>query len=371
MTVIVKCAKCRIRMPQDATSCPDCSSIVRRFIIDYWPSGRHGKRVRFRLPDSLQDVAVALSIEKSIRNAARNPEAPQIAPAGVTVADLFDDYLSWYALHRAASSKKDMEAVWNNHLKTIFGGVPVQSINRNHFSAYQTARRATKVTNRTINKELDYFRGFLRWCRVEKQLAVARIESGKLPYNRPLPIVLSPAEVLAIIEAAEPVYRALFICLYSMGLRKSEALGLRWSDIDQANKQIRVKQKGGAFKIPPASDWLMDALKTIRPEKCKAGAYVFLSKRTDLPLQNIRRAIERACKKAKVTKYVHPHLFRHSIAVHFMQDGVNQRMIQRFMGHGDSKSTEFYTTVSAAHLRGMADRFDGVSTGKVADIKTK
>jgi site-specific recombinase XerD len=369
MALIIKCAGCRKRL-WDALPCA-CGSTVRRFIVDYWPNGRHGKRDRIPLPDSIQDVKIADAIEKSIRTAARDPEEPQINPAGATVAELFPDYLTWYELNREPSSKKDVESVWNNHLKPIFGAVNAVSINRNHFTAYQQARKATTVSNRTINKELDYFRGFLRWCRVEKQMAMTRIEAGKLPCHRPLPIVLSPAEVLAVIDAAEPVYQALFICYYSMGLRKSEALNLTWGDIDTANKQIRVRQKGGSFKILPASDWLMDALKRIKPGKAKASDYVFLSKRTDLPLQNLRRAIERACKKAKVTKYVHPHLFRHSIAVHFMADGINQRMIQRFMGHADSKATEFYTNVSAAHLRGLSDRFDTVSTAHVSDVKSK
>jgi len=369
MALIIKCAGCRKPL-QGARTCP-CGSSLRRFIIDYWPNGRHGKRVRTPLPDSIQDIGAAAAIERDLRKAARNPEEPQADPAGLTVSDLFSDYLSWYGLHRAESSQKDLESVWDNHLKPIFGEIYVASINRNHFTAYQQARRATTVTNRTINKELDYFRGFLRWCRVEKQMLLARIEAGKLPYNRPLPIVLSPAEVLAIIEAAEPIYQALFICYYSMGLRKSEALNLTWGDIDEANKQIRVRQKGGSFKILPASDWLLDALKRIKPEKARPTAWAFISKRTDLPLQNLRRAIERACKKAGVTKYVHPHLFRHSIAVHFMADGINQRMIQRFMGHADSKATEFYTNVSAAHLRGLSDRFDAVSAPQVSDIKSK
>jgi integrase len=369
MALLTTCKACRQRLKDDLP-CP-CGSTERRFIIDYWPNGRHGKRVRTPLPGSIQDVSVAAAIESDLRKAARNTEEPLANPAGVTASDLFSDYLTWYGMHRATSSRKDIESVWDNHLKPIFGEIYVLSINRNHFTAYQQARKASIVTNRTINKELDYFRGFLRWCRVEKQMPLARIEGGKLPYNRPLPIVLSPGEVLAIIEAAEPLYQALFICYYSMGLRKSEALNLRWGDIDTANKQIRVQQKGGSFKILPASDWLLESVKRITPENARAADYVFVSKWTGKPLQNLRKAIERACKKAKVTKYVHAHLFRHSIAVHFMADGVNQRMIQRFMGHGDSKSTEFYTTVSAAHLRGMADRFDRVSIGQVSDIKNK
>jgi site-specific recombinase XerD len=242
------------------------------------------------------------------------------------------------------------------------------ALNDHHFTAYQHSRKgAGGVSNRTINKELDYFRGFCRWCRKEKKLEIRPIVYEPLPYAKPLPIVLSPGEVVAIIEAAEPFYAAFFIFLYSLGLRKAEAQNLKWKDVDFANKQIRVIQKGGSWKILPLNDWAevaLDAMKAQIKGELVLERYVFASKRGGgkKPIQNVRPAIERACKKAGITKYVHPHLFRHSVATHFMAGGVNMRMIQQFLGHKDQKATAFYTHVSLDHLRGVTERFfPGVS----------
>lgn len=369
MAVIQKCAKCRRRL-QNALPCPACGSIERLFYCDYYPNGRSGKRVIMPLPGKIQNPETAAAIEQGIRSAARNVDDDETSEYGDSVADLFPEYLEWYGLHRAASTKKDLESVYNNHIKALLGDMPVFAINRKHFTVYQQARRATTVTNRTINKELDYFKGFLRWCRVERRMTVARIDADHLPYNRPLPIVLSPAEVGAIVDAAEPFYQAFFIFLYSLGLRKAEAQYIRWQDVDFSNKQVRVIQKGGSYKLLPLNDWALAALKKLRkwrarPKKKPAvsvgtgpGDYVFASSRSgSKPIQNVRPAIERACKKAGVTKYVNSHLFRHSIATHFMAGDVNLRMIQKFLGHADRKATEFYTHVSLEHLRGITDRF--------------
>jgi len=369
MAVIMKCAVCRRRL-WDALPCSGCGAFRRRFWVDYYPDGRNGKRVQMPLDEKIQSAETAAAIDRGIRGAARNVD-DDIPPAyGDTVADLFPKYLEWYGLYRAASSKHDVESVYNNHIKTMLGDMTVFAINRQHFTVYQQARKATTVTNRTINKELDYFRGFLRWCRVERRMSIARIETDRLPYNRPLPIVLSPEEVLDIINAAEPFYQAFFIFLYSLGLRKAEAQHIRWQDIDFANKQVRVIQKGGSYKLLPLNDWAQAALIILqkwREETKKTpavvvntgpGDYVFASMRSGgKPIQNVRRAIERACEKAKVTKYVNSHLFRHSIATHFMAGDVNLRMIQKFLGHADRKATEFYTHVSLEHLRGITDRF--------------
>lgn len=360
MALIIKCKNkgCGTRLKDDSP-CPKCGSEERRYIVDYWPDGRYGKRARYPLPDAIQDKEAAAEYDKQIRASIRTrPEDPQ-PDRGTTVSELWPDYIAWYKLHRAESTVKDIGNVFENHLKEIFGPVAVMSITSNLFSIYQQTRKLTTVSNRTINKELDYFRGFLRWCRTKKKMRLEAIECDDLPYNRPLPIVLSPDEVMRIFAATEPFWRAFFGCLYTMALRKGEAQKLTWADVDKENRQIRTRQKGGSYKILPASDWLLNCLEAIRPDPCKPGDYVFLTKSTGLPVQNARGAIDRACKKTGITKHVHPHLFRHSIAVHFMSDGINQRMIQSFLGHADAKATEFYTTVTATHLRGMSDRFKG------------
>lgn len=372
MSLVVHCKSCRIKIKAHTATCPACGSTEQRFDVDFFPEGRKGKRVRRPVPDGIQDIEAARAYDENLRAATlegRKPGDVKKNLTAATVSDLFSDYLSWYKDRRAKLSHKDVESVYENHLKDELGDVPVLALNRHHFTMYQHTRKASSVSNRTINKELDYFRGFMSWCRKEKGMEVRKFEYDQLPYSRPLPIVLSPGEVLSIVGAAEPFYAAFFIFLYSLGLRKSEAQGMKWEDVDFANAQIRVIQKGGSYKMLPLNDWAEAALRELQSKiegEIKPGHYVFASKRSGgKPIQNVRRAIDRACEKAGVTKHVHNHLFRHSIATHFMAGGINLRMIQKFLGHADRSATEFYTHVSLDHLRGATKGFfPAVSTDK-------
>lgn len=351
MALIIKCLSCHRRLRDDAP-CPGCGSTGRQVTVDYLPDGRHGRRVRKHLPAGIA-LEDAQALDELIRKASRERGKPVVVNTGATAAELFPDYLSWYEMHRAPTTYKDVDQVYENHLQEAFGSLPIRSISPSHVELYQRTRRATGVKNRTINKELDYFSGFLRWCRRERKMDNEKLVIDKLPYSRPLPIVLSPGEALAIIRAAEPIYRAFFLCLYGMGLRFSEARNLKWDDVDFQNQSVRVIQKGGTYKLLPMTDMVRKAIKAVG--KAKAGEYVFMSRRIEGPIRDIRKAIERAKKKAGITKKVTPHIFRHSVATHFLSQDVNLRTIQKYLGHAQSTTTEFYTHVALDHLRTAAD----------------
>ncbi len=334
-----------------------------RYIVDYYPDGRNGKRARVKLPETVTDEEEAKSIEKALRAAAKGKKEEVSALIGATVNDVFPDYLAWYELHRAKRSHKDVGLVYEKHIKRFLGNEKIEGLNNNHIIVYEKLRKKEGVTNRTIMKELSYFSGFLKWCRRERGVDLKPIKIEKLPHQRPVPIVLSPEEVVRIVEASEPFYKAFFLCLYTLGLRYSEARFLKWDDIDYANGAVRVVQKGGTYKILPLNDWLESALKDLGPYE--RGKYVFANKRTGEPVYDVRKAILRACTKADVKKKVNPHLFRHSVATHFLGADVNLRTIQTYLGHSQVSTTEFYTHVSLAHLKKAATSvFGGLSTNK-------
>lgn len=359
MALIVKCRACSRRMPRDATACPACGHASNVLIIDYRPHGRNGKRVRLKLPESIVSPAEAQEIERSLKAARHRKREDPLAPQDATVDQMFPDYLAWYRLRRSPRTVEDLEYTHRRHISRIIGAEQIAELNIAHVNLYQTMRKIDGVANRTINKELDYLSGFLRWCR-DTHAIPCGVPRDRLPAKRPIPIVLTADEVARIIEAAAPLYRAFFLCLYSLGLRKAEARLLKWHDFDFEGMSLRVLQKGGSFKALPVPGILFRALEALPryPEGMNPAGYVFFNPVTRKPIFDVRDAIRRACKAAGVCKKVTPHLFRHSVATHMMERKVNLRIIQLFLGHTAIGTTQWYTHVGAESLRDAQDQIE-------------
>jgi integrase len=267
--------------------------------IVYYPQGRKGKKKRLTLPEDIQERADALIVHDEFLNRGRGKPSR----FGLTVEKVWNDYLEWYEIHRAATTYKDVVNV-GQWVKKYLGNVPAEDLNVNHIQLYQKMRLMgrAKPINRAVNKEVAYLGAFIKWAARSGYIAPRSIHVDKLPYKRPLPIILSPQEVMKIIEAAPPLYRAFFLCLYSLGLRSSEAKNLKWDNIDTENMSIMVKQKGGTFKTLPMSERLAAALKVIGPPVM--GEYVFKSQRKGKAIVDVRKPLAAACLKAKITKHV-------------------------------------------------------------------
>lgn len=368
MALIIRCRSCRRRVPPGSGSCPDCGSVDWRFVIDYWPRGRSGGRKRLTLPDEVTTESQAWELERAFVSAnVAKKNGKQIAPKKTKVEDLFEDYLGWYHIHRKPSTWHDVSGAWNNSLQGVFGALDVAEIGVEHYSMYQALRSIT-VSNRTANKELDYFNGFLRWCRREKKLQIDRILYEELPCNRPLPIILSFDEVDRFMAASQhPVYHALFQLLYATGVRKTSATTLLDADFDFENKLVRILAKGGVWKLLPITDVVIEAVKKAiawREEKVKTGKgwaatrHVFSVRKNGEPLKNFRKEIARCCQRAGIKKRMHAHLLRHTVATHMLAAEIPLRTIQDFLGHSQSSTTEIYTHIDISHLRAAQQKVD-------------
>lgn len=203
-----------------------------------------------------------------------------------------------------------------------------------------------------------------------------------------LPDVLSISEVERVIDAAggfgstDAVSlrdRALVEFLYATGARVSEAVGLKFEDIDLTESVVRLSGKGQKQRLVPigkcAVRALRDYLANARPilasraQKSPATAQsqvksrlksplnsssksanthvIFLNKRgKSLSRQSAWEAISRAGKMAKIGKELHPHTLRHSFATHLISGGADVRTVQELLGHASVTTTQIYTHIS-------------------------
>ena len=153
--------------------------------------------------------------------------------------------------------------------------------------------------------------------------------------------------------------KAMLELLYATGMRVSELLSLRFSNIDLENTLVRVEGKGSKERIIPFNDtskkYLELYLNSYRPKLVKQGKNyeeLFLNNRgTPMTRQGLFKLIKQLCKELGIQKNVSPHILRHSFATHLLNAGADLRVIQEFLGHSSISTTQIYTHVSKEHIK--------------------
>jgi integrase/recombinase XerD len=186
----------------------------------------------------------------------------------------------------------------------------------------------------------------------------------EIPYPRhskKLPTVLSHEEVARLLQAVrQPKHHAVLATIYAAGLRISEALSLKVSDIDSERMVITVREgKGRKDRTVMLSPQLLALLRRYARQTSPSG-WLFPGRRRDRPLH--ATAVQRACAQARVaariSKPATVHTLRHSFATHLLEAGTDLRLIQTLLGHRSVKTTSIYTHVSAQRLHSTPSPFD-------------
>lgn len=174
------------------------------------------------------------------------------------------------------------------------------------------------------------------------------------PYAKKLPTVLSQEETTRFLDAARTLKsRALFMTIYSAGLRVSEAIELKVKDIDSKQMLIHVHQgKGQKDRLVMLSEKLLPVLREYWKAYRPTTRLFFPGKKRDLALarRNVLDACYRMAKSAGIEKKMSPHTLRHSFATHLLEAGVDIRTIQALLGHQSLRTTAQYLLVSAQRV---------------------
>jgi site-specific recombinase XerD len=202
----------------------------------------------------------------------------------------------------------------------------------------------------TINHSLTALR-FLFQVTLRKPAIVLDLPFVREP--RRLPVVLSPEEVARLLDAAPGLkYKAALSVAYGAGLRASEVISLKVSDIDSARMVIRVEQgKGRKDRYVMLSEHLLALLrawwKAARPQ-----GWLFPGRDPVQPLttRQLNRACHAAAQMAEIGKRVSLHTLRHSFATHLLEQKTDIRVIQVLLGHKKLDTTALYTRVGLKAL---------------------
>jgi integrase/recombinase XerD len=186
---------------------------------------------------------------------------------------------------------------------------------------------------------------------------------------RKIPIVLSPEEVARLISCAGSLKNQTALSVaYGAGLRVSEVVALKVSDIDSQRMTLRIEQgKGSKDRYAMLSPVLLESLRswwrTARAEgRMLNGGWLFPGMNPVDPLstRQLNRIIHAAAEAAQIDKRVSMHTLRHSFATHLLEQKVDIRVIQVLLGHKKLETTSLYTQVATKILREVNSPLDSL-----------
>lgn len=167
-----------------------------------------------------------------------------------------------------------------------------------------------------------------------------------LKREKKLPIILAKKEIEQMIRSTRNInHRAIIQTIYGAGLRQSEAINLKWEDIDFERDVIHLKlAKGKKDRITLLSSRVKDTLQSISNQQ---QGLVFKTNRGEkYTPRSVQVIVKNAARKAGIKKNVTPHTLRHSFATHLLENGTDLRYIKELLGHADISTTQVYTKVS-------------------------
>ena len=197
-----------------------------------------------------------------------------------------------------------------------------------------------------------------------------------IPYpkgERRLPIVLTMQEVSRLLSSTDnPKHRLLLKLIYSCGLRVSEAVKIKTTDLDLENQTLHIRcGKGRRDRIIPLPSSIILEIRTfLYPDQ--RNPYLFRArpdKSGHLTVSAVQRIVKNLSRRAGMRKPVHPHTLRHSFATHLLEQGTDIRFIQALLGHKRITTTELYTQVSTVSLKGIRNPLDGLPNTKQESSK--
>jgi len=250
--------------------------------------------------------------------------------------------------------------------------IPLERLSRRDLEAAARQSMAEGRSPASTARFVAGVRGFYRFLRMAGHIAQNPAEDFQAPRAfSTLPRFLSFEDVDTLLATPDVTTprgvrdRALLEVLYATGLRVSELVGLRVTDVRLDQGFVQCLGKGSKERAVPLGDeaisWVNRYVREARGtlSRGRQSPWLFLNARTGQRLSRVGfwKILRDYGRQAKIRAALTPHVLRHSFATHLLERGADLRAIQAMLGHADLSTTQIYTHVLEARLRQVYDRF--------------
>jgi integrase/recombinase XerD len=242
----------------------------------------------------------------------------------------------------------------------------LEAVSRDDLVDFLASLYRLKLESRTVARHLVTLRNFFRFAQIQELITTdpsINLESPKI--RRSLPGYLRLEEVERLLEQPDSTTalglrdRAMLEVLYSTGLRVSELIGLRVSDLDSKVGCVRCIGKGDKERIVPVGRKALlmveKYLRDARPKllgRLRGSPTLFVNRRgVSLSRVGVWKILSEYGRRAGLRVSLTPHMLRHSFATHLLERGADLRSVQLMLGHADISTTQIYTHVVEERLK--------------------
>ena len=252
------------------------------------------------------------------------------------------------------------------------GDRALDALDRGDLEAFVRDLMASGYSPSSTARLVATVRGFYRFLRLSGRTGTSPADDLRAPRQfAALPKFLSLEEVEALLAAPDTATarglrdRAMLEVLYATGLRVSELVGLRLTDLHLDRGYLQCLGKGAKERVVPLGDVAVGWLRRYQSEgravllKGRDCPWVFPSGRGVARLSRIGfwKLLKTHGRRVGIRASLSPHVLRHSFATHLLERGADLRAIQAMLGHADLSTTQIYTHVLEARLRQVYDKF--------------
>lgn len=228
----------------------------------------------------------------------------------------------------------------------------------------------------TINRKISCLKSFFKFCLKNSWVEInptAKLTRPKMPKRIPKQVEFTKLMDLKdflqeqSLDNQYNTYRdyCMFMTFYSCGLRRSELISLKWSDIDFIKKELKILGKGNKERFVPLHSEMAVILKRYQElllqqsfEKKTEPALVFLSNSGEEMYPNlVYRKIKTYLNRVTTQTGLSPHSLRHSFATHLLNEGAELNAVKELLGHSSLAATQVYTSSSIERLKKIHENF--------------
>lgn len=291
-------------------------------------------------------------------------------PVGETKRDLIREYLNYLAVEKGLAANS--LAAYGRDLREMAewvakNGLVIDSLKPEDIREWLIDLSRKGISQRTKRRKISSIRGFFKFALAEGHIDTDPSETIESPQiGQYIPAFLSVEDIEMLFSVPETdtdkgiLDRALLELIYSSGLRVSEVISLRLSDVDTETRVLTCTGKGSKTrKVPVGSaavEWLNLYLPVRRSLETTSDLLFVSNTGRPLTRQYVHKMIREYAGQCGLTN-VSPHTLRHSFATHLIQNNADIRSVQQMLGHADISTTQIYTHITSEHLKRAYERF--------------